>query len=112
MLKKIKQILYRSIENRDITYKKMINIMKQNPTSILLDVRSSQEFSEGHLENAINIPVYNLKEKIADKVKNKENIIFVYCSSGHRSKRAKELLQKYGYENVYNLKNGLDGIEI
>lgn len=110
MLKKIKQALYRSIESREITYKKMQALMKQNPDCIVLDVRSVQEFREEHLEGAINIPVYNLEEKVEEQLKDKQKLILVYCSSGNRSKRAKDVLEQLDYENVYNLKNGLDGI--
>lgn len=110
MLRKIRQILYRSIESREIQYQKMLDIIKKHSDSILLDVRSLQEYNEGHLQGAINIPVYDLEKEVSKKLPNKDTVIIIYCSSGHRSKRAKDLLEKLGYSNIYNLKNGLDGI--
>lgn len=109
MLKKLKEILYRSFENKEISYKKLKEIMNKNKSAILLDVRSPQEYKEGHLENAINIPVYDL-EKHLKELPDKQKLIIIYCASGHRSKQAKEKLESLGYENVYHLKNGLDGI--
>lgn len=109
MLKKIKRILYRSIENTEISYKRLQEMMNKNKDAILLDVRSPQEFNEGHLPGAVNIPLYDL-EKQLNKLPNRQCLIIIYCASGHRSKQAKEKLEKIGYENVYHLKNGLDGI--
>lgn len=109
MIKKIKEFLYRSIDSNEISYKKMIELMK-NSNFYLIDVRSSQEFEEGHLDGAINIPVYNIEKNIEKIIKNKTDIIILYCSSGYRSKEAKEILENLGFENVYNLKGGLNKI--
>lgn len=109
MFRKIKEILYRSLENREISYQKLQEIMKKNKNAILLDVRNKQEFQEGHLEGSINIPLYEIDKQLY-KLPDKQCTIIIYCASGHRSKQAKEKLEKLGYENVYNLKNGLDGI--
>ena len=109
MFRKIKQILYRSLETREISYKKLEEIMKNNPKAILVDVRSKQEYKEGHLDGSINIPLHDL-EKQLEKLPDKQCIAVIYCRSGHRSRQAKEKLEKLGYENIYNLKNGLDGM--
>ena len=76
--------------------------------AILLDVRSPQEFEEGHLENAISLPEYEIKQKYNNILLDKKQTIIVYCSSGHRSKKALKTLKKLGYENVYNLCDGLE----
>ena len=73
----------------------------------IIDVRSKQEYDEGHIHGAILIPEYEIKERIEEIVKNKEEKILVYCSSGTRSKIAQEELIKKGYKNVYNLKDGV-----
>lgn len=109
MLKKIKKILYRSLMNKEITYQELKKMVDDDKNAILLDVRSPQEFKEGHLEGAINIPLYDL-EKQLDKLPDKECTTIIYCASGNRSKKAKEELENLGYKNVYDLKNGLDGI--
>lgn len=110
MLRRIKQILYRSLENKEISYKKLKEISNKNSTVILLDVRSKQEYEEGHLESAINIPVFELENKANNILKDKTKTIIVYCASGSRSRRAKEILEEMGYKDIYNLKNGLNNI--
>lgn len=69
----------------------------------LLDVRTSQEFAQGHLPGAINVPVTDLAgvEKAAGADKDKP--VVVYCHSGARSGRAKRHLVKQGYTRVFNL---------
>lgn len=107
MIKKIKRIFYRSIENKEISYKNLKELMK-NKTVYLIDVRSNQEYEEGHLDGAINISLYNIEKQIGNYVKNKTDIIILYCSSGGRSIEAKRILENLGYEEVYNLKGGID----
>ena len=75
--------------------------------AILIDVRSPQEYKEGHIEGSVLIPEYELKTKV-EELPNKEDTIIIYCSSGIRSKKAQRKLQKMGYINVYNLYGGLD----
>ena len=75
--------------------------------AILIDVRSPQEYKEGHLERAVLIPEYELVSRCRKKKKNKDAIYIVYCSSGTRSKKAQKELEKLGYTNVYNLYNGI-----
>ncbi len=76
--------------------------------AILVDVRSPQEFGEGHLENAISLPEYEIKQKAKKIIPNKSQDIIVYCSTGHRSEKAQKTLQALGYEKVYNLCNGVE----
>lgn len=111
MLNKIKKIFYRCIENKEISYKELKEFIK-NKEALLIDVRSNQEYEEGHINGAINIPSYNIKKEIEEKARNKEKIIILYCTSGARSRIAKNELEKLGYENVYNLKGGIDNIWI
>lgn len=93
----------------DIGIEELKAITKLNSNSILLDVRSPQEFKEFHLNGAINIPLYELEVCSDCKLGDKQKIIIVYCQSGIRSKRAVKILYKNGYKNLYNLKEGLDG---
>lgn len=76
--------------------------------AILVDVRSLQEFTEGHLENAISLPEYEINEKVGHILPDQSQIIIVYCSTGHRSEKAQKELERLGYQKVYNLCKGLD----
>ena len=83
--------------------------MKQNnPEIVLLDVRSPQEYAEGHLDRAILIPLYDLKSKVSNIIKNKNDIIIVYCMIGKRSKKAIQILNVLGYKNLYHIKGGIN----
>ena len=77
---------------------------------ILIDVRSKREFSENHLNGAISIPLPEVKKSIQRYVKDKNKKILVYCEYGLRSAKAVEILEEFGYTQVYNLKGGLENI--
>ena len=67
---------------------------------IILDVRTEEEFSEGHIPGAILSPDYELAERAETELPNKDQLILVYCRSGRRSKAAAEMLVGMGYTNV------------
>lgn len=114
MQSKILSYIYRIIGHErydnSINYAELLELKKNNKNIILLDVRSKQEFQEEHLNGAVNIPSFEIDAKIENMLKDKKSIIIVYCKTGGRSSKALKKLQKLGYENVYNLKNGLDNI--
>lgn len=70
---------------------------------VLLDVRTQEEYNEGHLKGAVLIPVDILEAEVGKKLPDKDAVIFVYCRSGHRSAVASGILVDLGYKNVYNL---------
>lgn len=80
------------------------NIIAANQTIqnhvFLVDVRTPDEFAEGSVEGAVNIPLSVLEQEFS-QFKNKENII-VFCRSGARSGNAQIILQQHGFENVVN----------
>lgn len=110
--KYVKEILkkYRTYSGNDIDYENAKIILKNAQDAVLLDVRSPQEYKEEHLENSINIPLYDITKKIDNVILNKETTIIVYCQSGNRSKKAIEILSKKGYKNLYNIIGGMDNI--
>ena len=101
---------YRITEEKSIDYENAKAILKEQKQAILLDVRSEQEYKENHLDGSINIPLYDLERNSKIIECNKQNTIIVYCKSGGRSKKAVKLLEREGYENVYEIKGGLDEI--
>lgn len=111
MIHRIKNIIknkwYREIVEKDIGIEELKQF--QNEGAILIDVRSPQEYREGHIDGAILIPEYEMKKKVENILSDKEKTIIVYCSSGGRSKKAQKLLNKLGYQNVYNLYEGYLG---
>jgi thioredoxin 1 len=73
---------------------------------ILLDVRTPEEFAEGHLTDAKLINYYNGDFKNQLSVLDKTKPVFVYCRSGKRSGESAELLIELGFKEVYDLKGG------
>ncbi len=75
--------------------------------ALVLDVREDSEFSEGHIINALHIPLGSLGGRIAQLEKHREQPIVISCRSGNRSASACRMLKKKGFEKVYNLQGGI-----
>lgn len=95
---------------QNLTYEQAKHLIKENEEYIFVDVRNPMEYEEGHINGAILIPLYELENKVEKILPNKKRGIIVYCMTGSRSKIAFEKLKKIGYENIYNLKDGLQGV--
>ena len=108
MRKICKSRLKRCLQDYEINFEELK--IKVRKGAILIDVRSPQEYNEGHLIDAINLPDYKIKERYVDILPNKEKEIIVYCQNGIRSKKVYKRLKKLGYKNVYNLCGGLENI--
>jgi thioredoxin 1 len=72
----------------------------------VVDVRTPEEFSEGHLKNASNMDVLNAQFEKNIQTLDKEKPVFVYCLSGGRSSKAMDVLVRRGFKEVYNLDGG------
>ncbi|MFK5915162.1 MAG: rhodanese-like domain-containing protein [Woeseiaceae bacterium] len=82
-------------------------MMINREDAVILDVRESNEYSEGHIINSVHIPLASLKDKIKDLEKHKTQKIIVACKSGSRSSQACGNLKKQGFEQVFNLSGGI-----
>ena len=71
--------------------------------SILIDVRSKEEWSKGYIEGAQHIPLKNLSTKINEHTRDYDEEILLYCRSGNRSGKAKKILEEMGYVNTRNI---------
>ena len=96
----------RELQNGDITSEELQNKILQG--AILVDVRSRQEYQEGHLAGAINIPEYEIIRRVEKEIPKKNQLIVIYCQYGGRSRNVYIMMRKLGYTNVYNLYGGLD----
>ena len=83
-----------------ITPQEAKTIMDTENDYIIIDARTTEEFAEGHIENAILIPEYEIADRAEKELPDKEQLILVYCRSGRRSKIASEELVKFGYTNI------------
>ncbi|MFN3369120.1 MAG: rhodanese-like domain-containing protein [Thermus sp.] len=77
--------------------------------AVVVDVRTPQEFAEGHVPGAINLPVEAVAQW-ADTLP-KDKPVYLYCRSGNRSRQAAEYLKRKGYTNLYNLEGGILAIQ-
>ena len=76
--------------------------MMDGETVVILDVREQHEFDEGHILNAVLLPVGTITEDTAKAViPAKDSKVLVYCRSGNRSKTASQKLAELGYTEVY-----------
>ncbi len=75
-------------------------IMDAEQDYIIVDARTTEEFEAGHIESAVLIPEYEIAQRAAEELPDKNALILVYCRSGRRSKIASQALVELGYTNV------------
>ena len=93
-------------EKKDMSYTEIsmeeaVAIMATEENYIILDVRTTEEFAEKHIPNAINIPNETIGSEELAELPDKNQLILVYCRSGNRSKQASEKLAALGYSNIH-----------
>lgn len=101
MFWKLKKRVYRNIEKNEISFKEFEKMDMKS--GILIDVRSPQEYREGHLKNAILIPEYEIIKRCKNELPEKDQLIVLYCEAGMRSRKARRKLRRMEYTNVYNI---------
>ena len=75
---------------------------QQREGTILLDVRTPQEYRDGFIPGSKNVPLQTI-DKVDSVVENKDTVLYIYCHSGARSRQAASILQHMGYTNVNNI---------
>ena len=97
-----------SLGYRQISMDKALKMMKDEKNYIILDVRRPDEYAEGHIPGAINVPNEEIGTAEIAELPDKAQLILVYCRSGRRSKEASEKLVKLGYTNIVEFGGILD----
>lgn len=92
--------------NKAISPSEMTNLINRED-AVVLDIRKSNEFSEGHIINAMNIPHDEFESSAKKLEKHKKSPVVLYCQSGNESSRITRALKQSGFENVSFLKGGL-----
>ena len=85
---------------QQITQEEAARIMEEEQGYILLDVRTEEEYDEGHIPGAVNLPNEDIGTDEPELLPDKEQVILVYCRSGRRSKEAAGKLAALGYTRV------------
>jgi rhodanese-related sulfurtransferase len=91
------------IDVREV-YKK---IQAKENNFVLLDVRTSDEFSRGRISGSINIPLDQIPDKVETILPDKNKTVYVYCLSGSRSVQAVSLMRQLGYNNTFDMISGM-----
>ena len=91
-------------QSEESTYRQVnaeaATMMEEESSYIILDVRTTEEYSEKHIPGAINIPNETIGTEDIPELPDKEQLILGCCRSGNRSKQASEKLVKLGYTNI------------
>ena len=93
-------------EVEQITVEQMSEAIKAQDIQ-LLDVRTSDEYFEGHLENAHNVCVTDSDFKEKADALDREKPVYVYCKKGGRSAKAAQILKEMGFKKIYDMKGGI-----
>jgi len=106
----ISKISNKDTVSENITVTKAFEIINENlenPSFVILDVRTPKEYNSGHIENSVLIDFRSdtFKEEINELDKN--NTYLIYCRSGGRSASALKMMKELGFESVYNMLGGI-----
>lgn len=69
--------------------------------ALILDVRTKEEYANGHVKGSVNVPLNNLQSYLKN-IKSRDQAIITCCASGMRSASAKDILEGEGFTNVHN----------
>ncbi|MBS3953473.1 MAG: rhodanese-like domain-containing protein [Methylomicrobium sp.] len=106
------QDLVESLTNKFKSLSPMLAIVKMNSQgATILDVREPAEFSKGHIEDAVNIPVGKIEEQISQLSGSKSAPFIVVCQTGTRSVPACRSLTKAGFTDIYTITGGMQSWE-
>ena len=81
-------------------------IFVKDPGAVILDVRTPEEFKDGHIEGALLINFFDADFKEQVEALDKEKPVYIYCRSGNRSQKAGNILTEMGFKEVYDIENG------
>lgn len=82
--------------------------MMDSQTVVVVDVRTEEEYQEGHVPNALLVPNESITDQMPDALPDTSAVLLVYCRSGRRSKEASQKLVDLGYQNVYDFGGIID----
>jgi rhodanese-related sulfurtransferase len=92
---------------KNVSSEEAYKLINQDKEFIILDVRTKDEYDNGHIPGAKLIPVQVLPMKLNELSEYKDKPILVYCASGGRSPRAVETLADNDFQNIYHLSRGI-----
>jgi rhodanese-related sulfurtransferase len=104
----VKGYIFRDFQS--ITPQEALVVMRDEDDNVtIVDVRTVGEFQQGHIKNALNIPVQDLSERLDELKEYKDKKLLIYCATGNRSVIATRMLQSDGYSAI-NIEDGIEGL--
>ena len=94
------QEVKKEVNYENITAQEAKELMDREEGYVILDVRTEEEYAQGHIPGAILIPDYEIETKAEEILTDKDQMILVYCRSGRRSKNAAQALLELGYTDI------------
>ncbi|WP_158727997.1 MULTISPECIES: rhodanese-like domain-containing protein [unclassified Flavobacterium] len=92
----------------NLTQEEWVSQFEADQNTVILDVRTEDEFNDGFIANAINIDIHRGQDFINEiEALDKDKKYYVYCRSGMRSAKACEIMNQLGFESTYNLLGGI-----
>jgi rhodanese-related sulfurtransferase len=85
---------------RQVSAEEAKRMMDEEENYVILDVRTKEEYDEGHIPGAILIPDFEIESRAEKELTDHDQLILVYCRSGNRSKSASQKLSDLGYSNI------------
>ena len=95
------------IDDIDVTVLEARTLIDDKPDLVILDVRTTSEYEDGHIKGAVNIPVQELSARLDELSMDDE--LLVYCQTGNRSAQAVDILQDVGFTKIYHMNAGITG---
>lgn len=100
--------IFANANGQQIEPQALVKLLQKQQAPFILDVRSAQEYQQGHIQGAINIS-YDLLEANSQLIAaHKDKPIIVYCRSGKRAQRAEQILQRKGFTQLIDLKGHMN----
>lgn len=96
---------YQETSYREVTANEATQLIKKEHP-LILDVRTTGEYSRGHLQDAVLIPVQELQKRLKELASYKDREILVYCATGNRSTVASKILIDNGFRQIANMRHG------
>ncbi len=95
--------MFNFLKSHNLSQDKAYEQLQNDKTIKLIDVRTKEEYKQGHVKNSINIPLNTIPQRFVSALPNKDDTIFIICLSGARASDATNFLKKQGYTNVHNI---------
>lgn len=95
--------MFNFFKSNSISQDQAFELLQQDKSIKLIDVRTKEEFKDGHVKNSVNIPLNTLPQRYLSALPNKEAKVFIICYSGSRAGDATGFLKKAGYTDVHNI---------